>query len=383
MSTSVSNDVKFQIQQQMQEVNTTEDGFTAKRPNVFYRAGRIEVASFIREFSILAGAEYPVLRALRLISTKTTNKDLSNTIKTLADKVESGTPLSESMAMFPWYFDGVAVNIVHASENSGRLEEGLTYLAEMLDHDQDVSDRVVQASLYPIVLGALALSVITMLLFSVVPTFAEYITEAGGKIEGMAAVVFAISDALRFPLTIPAIFLGFIAGGYGLYSWRQRDEIGFDTFVGRIPIIGRVMTLAALTRFVNMLHMLVANGVGLLQSLELAKGSLGNAYLRNVINDMHASVEQGKPIAEPLEKYDRVPNVFRDMIAIGEESGQLPQSLKYLSNVMRGEVNRTTDRLTVILQPLMLIFMGTIILGVFVSFFFPYFETLTSLSGIK
>ncbi len=383
MSSMSSAGLKMQLKKHIQDSQTPPAAAEVKAPSFTERASKMEVTAFIREFSILSGAEFPILRSLRLIGSKTTNQHLSATILNMAAKVESGAPLSKAMGEAHWYFDAVAVNIVHAVENSGRLQEGLSYLADLMDHDQDIRDRVTRASLYPVVLGLLAVAVVGLLLLFVVPNFAEYITEAGGKIEGMAAVVFSLSEAVRFPLTIPAVLLTLAGASYGLVSWRKRDEIAFDSFLGRIPIIGRVMTLASLTRFVNMLHMLVSNGIGLLQALELAKGALGNAYLRQVIFDMHASVEQGKSISEPLQNYSRVPDVFKDMVGIGEESGKLPEMLEYLSQVMREEVVRTTDRLTILLQPLMLVFMGFIILTTFVAFFYPYFETLSTLSSIK
>jgi len=383
--------VKEQLLQQL-KASTASESITHQEeeatnvgaaPRFFSRASKIEVAGFLREFGILIGAEYPVVRALNLLAANTSNKNLASTVTQVSGLVQTGVNLSEAFSQHPWYFDKVTINTIRASESSGRLSEGLDYLANQYEYDQEIKDKVVAATTYPAILGIISVSVIVGMLVFIIPEFAGYLTEAGGQVEGLTAFIIQLSEFVRNPVGAAATLLAIALPAFAVSRWRRQNEVSFDTFVGRLPIVGRIMMLASLTRFVNMMHMLLANDVKMLQALSLAKGSLGNAYLRKAIEDMHKNVEQGKGLSEPLSKYTEMPPILCDMFSVGEESGKLPEMLSYLSSSMKSELNRTTDRIMVLLQPIMLIFLGGIILGTFAIFLMPYFELLTTLSQIK
>jgi type IV pilus assembly protein PilC len=337
----------------------------------------------MREFSILSGAEYPVVRALNLLSENTSNSNLKSTVIQISGAVQTGTPLSQAFEQHPWYFDDVTVSVVRAAEASGRLSEGLNYVADQYEYDQEIKDKVFTAMTYPAVLGLISVTVIVGILVFIIPQFGEHLSQAGAKLDGMAAFVFSISQFVSHPIGMALTAALIVLPSIGVYQWRHHNESSFTNAVGRIPIIGRIVTLASITRFVNMMQILLANDVKALQALELAKGAVNNSTLRNAVNDMHQSVEKGQGMAKPLENYTEFPHVFRDMIAVGEESGKLTEMLSHLSNTMKNELNRTTDRIMVLLQPFLLVFLGSVILSTFIVFFVPYFELLTTLSQIK
>jgi len=383
---STDDNLKEQIKEQIRKTQPPpkKEGAEGPRaPGRFTgRASPIEVAGFFREFGILTNAEYPVPRALRLLGRVTSNPDLAQTVRTLADQVEKGTHLSKAMGMFPWYFDPVVLNITKAAEASGDLDHGLTYIADMLEFDQDIRDRIWNALMYPLVLISLSVGVILALLLFVVPMFAENLSKAGGKFEGISAFVFGVSEFLRSPWIV-LLLAAIVGGGVAAARWRANNPTSFDMMLGRIPVIGRLMKIAALTRFVNMFHMLTINGIGILQCLDLAKGAMNNAYLRRAIADMHKSVEAGRSLAEPLRKYTDLPPVVVDMVSVGEDAGKLPQMLESLSKTMRAQLLRSATRIAAILQPLLMVIIGFIILIVVLSFFFPYFDVLTSLAQMR
>jgi type II secretory pathway component PulF len=371
---------KDQIREQLKATRGDKD--TPQRPTFLQRASRIEVANALREFAVLINAEYPLHRALRLLGANTTNKHLASTIEQIGAQVETGAPLWQSMARHPWYFDGVTVSIARAAEASGKLGEGFGYLADLWEQDQEIRDKLGQALSYPVLLLGAFVVVVCLLLLFVVPNFGRYLGETGAKIEGTAALVYAASNFLRTPYGIPVVLILLAAPVFLLLSWKRRNEMEFDRLMGHVPVLGRLMMLADLSRFVNMMHLLVRSGIGILQGLDLAKGALGNAYLAKIVREMHSSVEQGKSTVAPLENYKDFPNRVRDMLAVGEESGKLEPMLAHLSYSMRGELLRTIDRLMVLLQPIMLILMGIVVLVTFLTFFFPYFDVLFSLSRI-
>lgn len=368
--------VKEQIREQLKG---GKDG--PQKPSLFLRATRLEVGNALREFSVLINAEYPLHRALRLLASNTTNKHLAGTIEQLAGTVESGAPLWQSMARHPWYFDGVTISIIRASEASGKLGDGLAYLADLWEQDQEIRDKVGQALSYPLVLLGLFFVVLIVLLGIVVPTFARNLPELGGKMSGNAAIVYQASEFVRTPYGIPLVALILAIPVLGLFRWKRQNELAFDRAMGRIPVLGRLLMLADLSRFINMMHMLLQSGVGVLQGLDLAKGALGNAYLAAAVRDMHASVEQGKSMVAPLGPYKEIPNRVKDMLSVGEESGKLEQMLEHLGKSMRGELLRLIDRLFVLLQPISLVIMGVIVLVTFLTFFVSYFDILFNIAG--
>jgi type IV pilus assembly protein PilC len=381
--------VKEQLLQQLKASTVNEatheetETIATGTPNFFSRANRIEVAAFMREFSILSRAEYPVVRALNLLSENTSNSNLRSTITQISGAVQTGTTLSAAFDEHPWYFDKVTISVVRAAEASGRLSEGLNYIADQYEYDQEIKDKVVTAMTYPAVLTVISFAVIAGVLTFIIPQFGAQLTDAGGKLEGLAAFVFSISQFVSHPIGIAATAAALILPTIGVIQWRRQNEASFTNAVSRIPIIGRIVMLGSITRFVNMLQILLSNDVKALQALELARGAVNNTTLRNAVSDMHANVEKGQAMASALDNYSAFPHVFRDMIAVGEESGKLTEMLSHLAKTMKNDLNRTTDRIMVLLQPFLLVFLGGIVLSTFIVFFVPYFELLTTLSQIK
>ncbi len=375
---------KEQIREQLKANQPDTRDSSPQRPSLLARATRTEVGNSLREFSVLIAADYPLHRALRLLSTNTANKHLASTIEQIAIQVETGAALWQSMARHPWYFDGVTLNVVRAAEATGKLSDGLGYLADLWEQDGEIRDKLWQALSYPMLLIIMFVGVISLLLIFVVPTFGSYMNQMAGrskaKIEGGAALVYAASDFLRSVYGLPVVLFLVAAPIFLIYQFRRRNPLAFDRMLGHVPILGRLMLLAELTRFVNIMHLLLKSGVNLMQGLDLAKGSMGNAYLSQAVDEMHKSVEQGKSMVAPLSHYREFPNRVRDMLAVGEESGRLEQMLGHLSVSMRSELIRIIDRLMVLLQPLLLIIMGVIVLATFLTFFLPYFSVLMDLS---
>ncbi|MFT4703379.1 MAG: type II secretory pathway component PulF [Bradymonadia bacterium] len=377
-----------EIQSQIQsQLNSAPDSAPApatqmKSAPFFMRATRIEVAGFFREIAILLNAGYSAPRALRLLSTTISNKDLAETVERVAESTDTGVDLSRSLAAYPWYFDSVMTSIVSSSEEASRLGDGAEYLADLLEEDQELRDRVSNALSYPVVLAVLGLFVVGIMLLFVVPTFASVLLSASAdnQLHGMAAVMFKLSLFLRHPLGLLSV--GSVIAAVVLVTARYKsiNPIGFDRMIGRIPVFGRIMVLRSLTRFSSTLRMLTINGVTLRDALKLARGSLRNSYLEHAVDDMSKAAEEGRDFVEPLLNYRAIPAVFIDMLAVGVESGELNQMLHHMTRSMRARLLRTTDRIMVLIQPLMLIMMGGLVVLVFVSYLFPYFELLLEIS---
>jgi type II secretory pathway component PulF len=376
--------LKKKIRQQLSEEYNNTASTEAKelgfKPNVFSRAKRTDIANFYRSFAILVGANYPIPRALAMLAKSTHNKDLAASITQIGTQVEQGNALSKAMARFPWYFDSVAVNIIKGGEASGKLAEGVEYLASMLDLEQEIRDRATQTLSYPVIVGGLASLVVGGTVYFAIPMFAQHLANSGLQPSTSASFIFAISDIARSPLVLSLLGVSALASVLAVTKWRRSNPTAFYKAVGRLPVIGKVMMQASITRFVHMLHMMLVNGVNMLQSLDLAKGSVDNAYLQRAIDAMHENVEAGRSMSEALEGFSDLPPIFTDMISLGEQTGRMDEILPALATSLRNDLNRTATRVSTIAEPVLIASLGFVVLGIVLAFFVPYFDMLRGMS---
>ena len=375
-------DLKSQLQEQMASAETEPEPVqTGSRPSLFTRASRARIAGFIREFGTLVNAGFPVVRALQVIAHNTQKRHLVATIEAIVDRIDSGTPVYRAFDEHPWYFDTVVTNIIRVAEESGRLGEGLEYVADMLDEENQIRAKTANAMTYPFVLLALAVSVVFIMLFVVVPSLMRVIESAGGEVHGTAAYIANLSTFVTSPFGFVLTIGLCVAPFLGTYFYRRAQREKFDTLMGMVPILGRLFMLAELTRVATMLRLMTINGVPIRNALLLARGAVSNMYVKQAIGAMAESAEQGKSLAEPLANFGSLPYIFPEMIAVGEESGRLPDMLGHLAGNMRRKLSDAVERAPAILQPLLLIFIGGLVVLTFMTYFFPYFDLLSALAS--
>ena len=334
-----------------------------------------------RSFAILAGADYPLARALLMLSNTTSNKDLSATLKKLMGQVESGVALSKGMSQFPWYFDAVVVSVIKAAEETARLPEALDFLAQNMEMEQEVRERATQALAYPGIVGSIAIVVIIGILYFAAPQFMSYIDQADIVISPWTSFVFGISKFVRIPLVPPIILITLGATIWFVMRWRRRDPLSFHRAMGNLPLFGHVLKQASLARFVNMFHMMCANSIAVPKALSLTKDTMDNGYLRKVVQEMQTNVEQGKTMAEAMKKHTRqLPAEFIDMMCLAEETGRIQEILPSLSKTLTSELMRTATRVRLVAEPVLIFGLGLIVLATMLAFFVPYFDMIGSIA---
>lgn len=338
---------------------------------------------FLRELSSLVAAGFGLPRALDTIARNTGSSRMRTMVQSLHGAVESGIPLHRAMADHPRFFDTVAVNVVRASEESARMSEGLDYIAMMLEREENTRSRFINALAYPIVLLGMGFLIFGIVLFFVVPAFTDVIERAGGELTGSAASIGRSSDFLRSPLG-QFVFWGIVILPFAvMLNLRILARRVFDAIVMYIPFFGRLMLKAESSRVAGMLHMMTASGVSLSDALHLASATSGNTYVNDAVEDMAKNATEGRSLSSALEKYGRLPYVFPEMIAVGEESGRLGQMLEHVHRTTDREVEDAVQRLPALLQPLLLFAIGVGIIAMFMMYFVPYFDLLMGLSRVQ
>jgi type II secretory pathway component PulF len=375
----MEEDVKKQLAQQMKEKQAGPPPGAA--PGMFSRASRVEVACFYRSFSILMASEYPLPRALAMLANSTSNQDLSRSIKSMADRVEAGEPLSRCMASFPWYFDRVACATAQAAEETAQLEGALNFLADTVESEIEVRERASQALTYPALVMGMSIIVVVGVLYFVVPMFEGYMQDSGIEPTGIAAFVYGLSALVRFPLVPIVVVVGLIAAGWGGFTWRRNNPVGFYRSMGRIPILGGIMLQASLARFVAVFRMLVVNDIPVPKALELSVGTVENAHLQRIIRAMQSTVEQGRAMADVLKGQSGLPPIFVDMMSLAEETGRLDDILAHLARTLNAELGRKVGRLSGAAEPIMLVVLGVTVMIIMLSFFMPYLQMLGALGA--
>jgi len=340
-----------------------------------------DVSMFFREMAILIESGYPLLRALTLLANKTSNAHLAGSIERIAIEVEKGSSLAKAMSFIPWYFSPIVVSMVEAGEAGGKLVPVLTNIADDIDASDELSDKVKEALAYPILTFGVALLVFFLILAFVVPTFANVYAENKMELPAITSALVWMSSVLTdfWWLWIPLV------GGVIFYI-RNKMSINvhaFDGLVLRIPLIRDIVVLGSMAKFASSLMVLLDNGVPIMRSLELSKGSVDNIYLKKIIQKMRDNVEAGKSMSQPLTEISYLPPIMVDMMFVGEESGKLPFVLGQIISTLKLQLNRIVSKLSITLGPVMTLFVGGMVLLITLSLFIPYFDFLSSLGEIR
>lgn len=347
--------------------------------------GRLKVsiqvlAQYFRELSVLLESGFPILRALRIAGRGRTSPLISAALTQVANQVENGTALWRAMQSHPRIFPHLAISIVRAGEASGTLDEAMEYLADSLEYEADVRLKVRSAFDYPIFFSALTLGVISAMIFLVLPRFQEVY-------KNLSAIRKVSSDGFEFLLALRTVFPWVLLfGGLGIFLlwtlFRSRKIMLLEKLKLRIPIFGKLLVYSDMTRFAKTLSVQVKSSVPILDALRLSRLVVNNRELQKMVHEIRVSAEQGSQLAEPVRKYSVVPDTVVDMIEIGEESGSLDSSLEHLAKMMGTKMEVTISRLTALLQPVLLIVMGGLVVGIFVMMITPYFQVLDAVQNM-
>ncbi len=340
-----------------------------------------ELALFTRQLASLFNAGLNMARSLDTLIEHSENATLRGALEQVRASVSGGSSLWESLAEHPRLFNELYVSLVRAGEASGQLGAVLTRLAETLEVQEERSSRVKSALSYPILLLTAGFSAVLFIVTFLVPRFA------------------AMFKALNRPLPAPTLFLinlqSFISQ-YGwlvailvigtvvaLRSWNQTDAGGLvmDRIRMKLPVIGSVIHKEAISLFCRTMATLVKGGVPILTSFEVAERAVGNRVLRQAIEQVRNAVRGGEPLAGPLKRSGVFPGLVTNMIAVGEETGNLDEMLNRVADAYDAEVANKLRQLVALVEPAVILLMGAIIGTIVISMLLPVVELTTGVGG--
>jgi type IV pilus assembly protein PilC len=348
----------------------------------FRGIGMRELAVFARQFATLVSSGMPMLRSLYTLEDQTEDERLADAITGLRQDVEAGSSLADGMEKRPNVFDPLFRAMVRSGEGSGRLEEALERVAFHLEKMDALRRQIRSAMMYPAFVLVLA-AIITMAVVAfIVPIFAGIFEELAAEQPGSSAelplltrITMGVSHAITgfWFIWIP----GTVAGAVGFTQWKktERGRYQWDRIKLRIPFhIGDIVQKVSLARWSRTFSGTVASGVPILQSIKITGQTSGNALIEEAMDDVYASVKGGGTIAHPIENNDLFPAMVSHMVAVGEETGQLETMLNKVSDFYEAEVDSKVKALTSLLEPIMIVIVGSIVGFIVISMYLPIFS---------
>lgn len=351
-----------------------EEGAPLSRPMTFGGPSNLDLAVFCRQFATLIEVGIPVLRAMQMLSKRTSNGKLRAAVVNAAKGVEEGQMIHQAMARHTRVFSPLVVNIVRIGEVGGLIEDSLVRLAEIMESKARIKRKVIAAAMYPIVALCVAVMVITVIMVKAIPTFAEVYKGANVPLPPLTNLVIDLSKFFTGAWPILFILLGL--GIFGIKMWIQRPG-GARTFAWlglHMPILKGITQKIAVARSTRTLGGLVAAGIPLVEALGITADTNENVLVADALQEVHDHVEKGERMADPLARAGVFPSMVVDMIAIGEETGTLDTMLLKVADIYDVEVDTTLSGLSSIIEPLLIIMLGGVVMFIALAVLLPYFK---------
>jgi len=332
------------------------------------------LTTFTRQLATLLDAGLPLLRALAILVEQSATPALSELVEHIRTDIHGGASFSESLAKHPKVFNKLYVSMIKAGEIGGVLEVVLERLADFAEKDEALKAKIKSAMTYPVIMIVVASVVVTILMLTVIPSFAQLFSKMKVKLPLPTQVLIFASNAMKNYWYL--IFGSIAATIIGLKKYVQTDagKKQWDTYRLKIPIFGDLQLKVIVSRFARTLGTLLQSGVPILQALEIVRDTAGNVMIEESINKVITSVSEGEGVAPPLHREAIFPSMVTNMIAVGEETGALDSMLMKIADNYDMVVDETVKGLTSMLEPILIVSMGIIVGFVVAALFMPMFQ---------
>jgi type II secretory pathway component PulF len=337
-------------------------------------ANQADVALFIRRMADLSGAGLPLDRVLQVLAEQSEAQPLTDAAEAALEDVKGGLPVSDALAKHPKMFPLVITQTLAAGEAAGQFSQSAERLAELQENEVSRRSQVISALIYPAVLLFTAILVVIFLLTFVVPRLGGVFADMGSDLPLPTQILLATTDFLT---KNGLLLVGLIVGGvilFRIWATSHSGRYAKDALLLKMPIFGKIMMLATVSRYSRVLSTLVYGGVGILESLELAGLASGNQVFIDRNSSVQEDVRDGKPVADAMRDTGVFPPVLTHMAAIGEETGDLPKMLTRVSDSLDFEVEQGLRRATAMLEPIIVLAMGVFVAFVVLSVMLPIFQ---------
>jgi|SRR5579883_2987442 len=343
--------------------------------NFFGGVGQKDIVIFTRQLATMIDAGLPIVQCLDILSSQTESKNFARMLAEVKGSVESGRNFSESLRKHPKAFSELYVNLVAAGEAGGILDRILSRLATYLEKAASLKRQVKGAMVYPIGILCVAVLVVIVLLWKVIPVFENMFKDmGGGALPAPTQFVINISKGFQ---NHAFLIIGGIIGtvmGFGYILRTKQGRRAFDRIMLKMPIFGPLLRKVAVARFTRTLGTLLGSGVPILDALDIVAKTAGNVVVAEAILYARQKISEGKNLAEPLTETKVFPSMVVQMIGVGEQTGAMDSMLQKIADFYEDEVDVAVAALTKLMEPMMMVFLGGIVGGLLIAMYMPIFE---------
>ena len=337
------------------------------------------IAIFTRQFSVMIDAGLPLVQCLEILGNQQDNKTFKRVLIQIRQDVESGSNLADSMRKHPKVFNDLYTNMVAAGEAGGILDTILQRLATYIEKAVKLNSQVKSAMIYPVAVISIAVCVVAVILWKVIPVFASLFESLGAELPLPTRVVIALSNFIADYWWLIGLLM--VATWFSLkkYHGTYKGKRVLDGLLLKMPVLGILLRKIAVARFCRTLATLTSSGVPILDGLQITARTAGNSVVEDAIMATRKSVEEGKTISEPLGDTEVFPPMVVQMIAVGEQTGALDTMLSKIADFYEEEVDTAVAGLMKLLEPILIAFLGVCIGGIVIAMYMPMFSLISQI----
>ena len=377
VTAEVSADNRDAAVDQLRSQGVTVTSIEEKKKKAAGKAQKVtdkDIVVFTRQFATMIGAGLPLVQCLEILSAQCDNKSFGKIIGEVKADVETGTTFADGLKKHPKVFSGLYANMVQAGEIGGALDITLIRLAAQLEKAAKLKSQIKAAMVYPTAIMAVALIVVSVLLVFVIPIFAKMFADFGGALPGPTQFVMGVSEFMQSYIVFMLIGAG--GAGFGLkkYYETKGGRYQIDKLMLKLPVAGDLIRKISVAQFTRTFGTLLQSGVPIMEGLEIVARIAGNIIVQNAILEARTSVGEGKTLSEPLGKTGVFPPMVVQMINVGEATGALDAMLGKIADFFDDEVDAAVSALTALLEPMLMVFLGTVIGFIVIAMYLPIFK---------
>jgi type IV pilus assembly protein PilC len=351
---------------------------TKVKKQSFKRGGKItdkDITLFTRQLATMMKAGVPLLQAFDIVGKGASNQAVAKLLMDVKADVETGSSLNQAFRKYPLYFDALFCNLVGAGEAAGILDSLLDRLATYKEKILAIKSKIKSALFYPIAVIVVAIVITAVIMIFVIPSFKNVFANFGADLPAPTLIVIAMSD---FMVANWYIIFGILGGTlYGFfYMWKRSEKMQMimDRLLLRLPIFGDIIRKATMARWARTLSTMFAAGVPLVEALDSVAGASGNYVYLIATKQIQSEVSTGTNLTVSMQNTNVFPNMVIQMVSIGEESGQLDQMLSKVADFFEAEVDDAVDAMSSLMEPMIMVVLGTLIGGMVVAMYLPIFK---------
>ena len=345
----------------------------------FFRINRQDLVLFTRQLATMLSAGLPIVTALNVLEEQAADRRFREIIHTVRGGIERGGTLSGEIARHPAAFFSFYVNTVRSGEVSGVLDTSLNYLADYLEREYDLVQRVRTAATYPLVVLVFTMLVAVGAVLFIVPVFVGVFQSFRVPLPLVTRIMLAVSHGVRTYGVVGVAALGLLAIGASTARRSEAGQRAFDTWVLRMPVLGPLVHRLALARFGRSMAVVIRSGIPILEGLAVVATALGNRVVGAAFEASREQMRAGQPMADAMRKQPLIPSMVVQMVRVGEETGAMEEVLGKVADFYEREVDNTVKRFASVVEPILIVCVGGVVFLVALSVLLPIWTLISSL----